>query len=231
MDAIRFFIGLFLVSVGLLVLYFTVAPPCVEGYIFSNTTPRVTSSEMLSNAKTGDLILLSGSTSSEKLIRAITRSPYSHVSMVVIENNTAYLWESDIGQHIKSGVRVIPLAEKLALYKGEKTGLWLKFKDESRRPRREDIIPLLNKYIDTKMPKNMDYYLFSSSPDGYFYKESKEDDAMYCSELVAQSLQDLKLLNTEHVPGWYAPKTFLTMKDLYHDPRLFDFKDVSYTNK
>lgn len=231
MDWILLVVSLLLLCIGVTLLYLYVFPPCVEGYVFSNTTPRVSVSDVLSQVKTGDLILLSGTSRGERLIRAVTRSPYSHVAMVVVENGTPYLWESDVGQRVKDGVRVIELREKLSLYKGEKIGLWLKFKDETKRPSRESIVALLNKYLDMKIPKCMEYYLFSSSPSSYFYKESKEEDAMYCSELVAQTLQDLEVLDKNHVAGWYAPKTFLELGELYHEPRLFDFKDVKSIDK
>ena len=148
MDWLMLICGITLIIIGVVALYVFVFPPCIDGYIFPNRTPRVDVSDVIREAQTGDLILFGGRSHCENLIKCVTRSPYSHVAMVVVENGVPFLWESDIGQRTKSGPRVIKLQDKLSLYKGEKKGAWLKFRDESRRPSREEIISLVRKYVD-----------------------------------------------------------------------------------
>ena len=78
--------------------------------------------EVMNNLTTGSLIFLSGDTYGERVCKLIDQSIFSHVGLVFVEDGVHYVFECDVGQGYKSGVRVIPLWDKLTRYKGCKIG-------------------------------------------------------------------------------------------------------------
>lgn len=218
-----------------IVVWVNFFPPRIDTYEYPSTTVD----DMLKGVQTGDLILMTGKTYSEKLIRRITRSPFSHVAMVVVEEGIVYLWESDVGQSRKEGSRVIELKEKLKRYKGEKKGLWLKWVDSPSTPRPTvaQLLPIISTYKDITMPFGFEYYLFSGYPNSFIYNVMKPTSNgesippdMYCSELIANTLQKLGIkgiVNEEKIAASYSPKSFLSMPHLFTEATVFDFKDVA----
>ena len=76
--------------------------------------------------QTGDIVLFSGRDPYSFLIRVATRSPYSHVGLVLHlpELNSVFLWESTtliktpIFSGRQEGVHLILLSERLQTYNG-----------------------------------------------------------------------------------------------------------------
>lgn len=70
--------------------------------------------------KTGDLLFMSGDTYAEKMFKCFSECPYSHVAIVINNNNEIHLFEADVGQGFRDGIRVIPLLTKIDRWRGRK---------------------------------------------------------------------------------------------------------------
>lgn len=96
--------------------------------------------------------------------------------------------------------------------------LYKYFHDYAKRPRGDDV------------PRPADHEITSTSSHDREVTSTSSREVMYCSELVAQTLQDLGILSTTRIASYYSPGSFLDVNsevgNLYESPRLFDFKDL-----
>lgn len=169
---------------------------------FSKTIVEV--DDILDYVDNGDLLLFTGNTMMEKMVRWHTSTPFSHVAMVVKEKSGTkksgepkyklFLWEADLGQGYKAGPRVIPLKTKLKRYGGLRIGGWRKL-DESKvtRPTSEQIMQASDKYFGSKsapyeLEQNYLKWFLGFKPDG------RTSRKIFCSELVQLTLEDLGML-------------------------------------
>ena len=169
--------------------------------------------ELLDKASTGDLILLSGTTYGEKLIKRLSGSCYSHVGLVLKQDGKVWLWEADLGQRHKDGPRLILLSEKLDRWTGSKVGGWIPLSPGTTRPSPEKVLEIIYPHTTKEMDRKMTKWLAASHPDSWLYSSMSEPNKVYCSELVAMTLMELGLLDTSHSPAWYSPQTFANRGD------------------
>lgn len=151
----------------------------------------------------GDLIFLSGKTKGENICKSVANSKYSHVGMLFREispftnEDILYIWDSDLGQNTKDGPRVQVLKDKLKLYKGEKICMWRQL--SGKRPSTENILEVIKKYMDGEMDKNM---------LSYFMGIFKEKNKYFCSELIAETLKNLGIMENIKKSYKYLPCHF-----------------------
>lgn len=177
----------------------------------------VDKSDLIKNAKNGDIIFLSGDNYGEKSIKWWLRTPFSHVGFLFREDHPEtgedilYIWDADLGQGAKDGPRVQKLEDKLNKFKGFKIGAWKKFRGE--RPKTEDILKIVKEYHDYEMDRCMYSYWWADKPHTLLYKlfRSKKNE-IYCSELIAATFQKLGVMKNNHLPGWYSPHHFYERK-------------------
>lgn len=182
-------------------VYFSARAPGTEGI----SVDDYTSLDVLRQAQTGDLIFLSGDSLNERFIRWVTGGAYSHVGILVreLDNTTGleevYVWEADLGQKHRSGPRSILLRDKLAHYKGLRVGGWRRCVSELNT---EDVMNVVNKYINCEMDMVMTSWIFS-------YRPKSPGDSLpkvFCSELVALTLQDLNVIPSDRRAVTFSPK-------------------------
>lgn len=162
---------------------------------------------------TGDLILLSGKTVSERFVCWYTGCIFSHVGMIVrIKDDDSgkedlYIWEADIGQGAKRGTRLMPLDDKLARYKGYRKGAILKL-DTPRKIYINDVVRIIKEHEKQDMDTTLLTYATSGYPRSYAYHAVKNDEKVFCSELIADTYQKLALMRTDEEPSFYTQKDF-----------------------
>ncbi|MDB4769342.1 hypothetical protein OAG24_00105 [bacterium] len=178
-------------------------------------TGDISLSELAKIADNGDLIFLSGSTVSEKFCKKLINSPFSHVGFLFRElhpetgENILYIWDSDIGQKCKEGTRVMPLKQKLIQYKGQKVGGFKQL--NGKRPELKDILDI----IPLHLSKNFDSKFLWSWITSYSPHQNSNKKNVFCSELIASTLQNLGIMKDIYPAASYHPGDFLEEKNLY----------------
>lgn len=183
-----------------------------------NESDRVSVLNVL-GLKSGDLLFFSGHSVLGNLIKLFTRSKWSHIALVVrSENNDLFCYEADVdslSDFLKkqgTGVRMIPLTEKINQYPGEVALRILNVSQE------QELKTMQQQLIEfTKIVKNLPYEkslieFIRAAYDGPFGENVNEDlSSIFCSELVAAAYQHMGLL-LPHPPGLssneYTPADF-----------------------
>lgn len=203
-----------------LYLYILASAPNVENYAKKNERNLnwLEYKDILDNVENGDLILLAGDTHGEKLCRWFPGSIFSHVGLLFREihketgENRVYVWDCDLGQLYKDGVRMSLLDNKIRRYKGFRIGALKKLKvnPEGRegrtRPKTQDIVQLFQKYKDMDFDHVIATWFLADCPT--LYKLAKDPEKVFCGEMVAEALQELGILKKDRYPAWYVPGDF-----------------------
>ena len=184
--------------------------------------------EILNMVGNGDLLFLSGNTFAEKVIKFWHNSYYSHVALIFEEDNTLFVWESDVGQGTKDGPRIIKLIDKLNRWKGDKIGMIRKYQsyDFQIPPSTKHILDIATNYVNRGMDTSMISWFFSNFPNSYIFQYLKRNKDMFCSELVAETLQHLEIIKCDKNPVSYTPQDFTVLipdKGFYSFPIYFVF--------
>ncbi len=209
---------LFLLCIFFLFLYFFIKSKCYGIYPYVDGKEIVSLEYFLQNARTGDLLFLSGKTHGENIIKWYTECPFSHIGLLISTDNQIYIWESDIGQQSKDGCRIINLENKLEKWKGYKIAAWKRLiSDTSEEIDEKDLLTTINKHID----KTID-----SSCLSYFFNTCKKEKEVFCSELIALSLQDLNIISGKRNACTFSPETFLNNKISYNNG--FSYSNTKY---
>lgn len=190
--------------------------PNLERYVSKNrdNLTWITVNDVLRDANNGDVVLLSGDTHGERTCRWCTNSIFSHVGVLFWEmhpvtmENILYVFDCDLGQKTKEGVRVMPLRDKLHRYKGMRIGALKKMivHSPATRPTRDDFVNLLPKYTPIVFDNVIATWWVADWM--WLYKMVKNPKTMFCGELVASVFQDLNILKKDRVPAWYIPGDF-----------------------
>jgi hypothetical protein len=196
------------ILLGLIFLIFTVLFLAFRKAPLKNT---ILLEELLKEANTGDLVFFSGTTLAERAIKIYTRSPFSHVGIIFKDvdehgKQIPFLWEADIGQSQKDGPRVIKLSDKIERWKGDRRIGFRKYKGD--RPSKEVMMGIVSNYINLDMDSSMMSWLWSSYPSSKIFQSNHDPKKVFCSELVAITLQTLGILSRSDHPTSYSPATF-----------------------
>ena len=168
--------------------------------------------EIRPTLKTGDIILFSSHLSLfGRVIRIFTRSQWTHVGVVIRFNDpfdVVTLWEADQGVGC---VYLTNLGSRVKQFRGDITVRHLKGIELSD----SDIAALYNireKFKYLKYERLPFIQLLRSALDygwGFFGKNQVRDlSELFCSELVAETLQQLGLLSKELPSNEYVPGDF-----------------------
>ncbi len=172
--------------------------------------------EVRPNLKTGDIVLMGGSSIFSRAIRMLTKSDWSHVGMVmkIDQFDTLLLWESTTNGHdedvqtneVKRGVQLVPLSKRVRDHKGN-----LAFRPLSRGLNEDEVIAL-NAFRHTVKDKPYDFNGFellkSAVDSGLFWSNREDLSAYFCSELIADTYQELRFLSEDLPSNEYTPSDF-----------------------
>ena len=169
---------IFVISVFLILFYFYIlaSAPKIEDYVKKNEKHLnwLNYEDILDKVENGDLILLAGDTRGERLCRWFPGSIFSHVGFVFREKQKSagedkvYIWDCDLGQGYKEGVRMSLLDNKIRRYKGFRIGALKKLRVSSRdRPKTHDIVQLFQKYKDLEFDHIIATWFLADYPKLY----------------------------------------------------------------
>ena len=171
--------------------------------------------------KTGDIILFSGKGLIPFIIKLITFSKWSHVGLVIIDENYDYplLYESTHDNSIKGldnsrfneGVQCVPLQARLDGYNGKAALRRLHNADLSATRHK---LNLMRKDCAGIAFETNKLELFSSVGWLWFINVNGSLKEQFCSENTAQAhielgLHDPKIAANKYSPAWYSRIRFL----------------------
>lgn len=190
---------IFLLVIGAIVLVIYLKTPKIDSFV-KNDTVLYKYSELKDNLQTGDLIFLAGTNCASELIGGIIDSPFIHIGMIIKENDgELYIWDADIGQKAKLGPRLMTLDDKFNKSHCKQIGAVMKLNGE-RKFTSED----LKRVIDQNINKSMDKYMYSWA----LGKIAKNENKVFCSELIAETYQELRIMSNEKNAYDYGPDDF-----------------------
>ena len=208
-----------------LLLYFMISllsAPTLQQYISTHHDNLLWTSydKVLLEADNGDIILWSSNT---KIIQYASDSPFTHISLVLRDyerdrsgKQCVYCWEADLGQKCRAGPRIIRLRDKLERYKGVPVMGW-KPLIQGIRPTSRHLLKIISSFLDYGMDIYTIRWLISrvlaATPCGggvwQTFLASSLFNHIVCSELVAETLQQVGILELEPPASQYAPGDWL----------------------
>lgn len=192
-------------------IFYLIYPTNLTKNIESNENDLISLENFMRNADNGDLVFFSGKTYGDNICKFFSSSYYSHVGMLVREidengKNVLYIWDADIGQGMKPGPRLQPVSDKIKRYSGHKYMAWKKIK--GNRPKTLDILKIVMKYKNYEQDTVMGKWIFDFFP--------RKDKHIFCSELIALTLQQLGILPDDFSPYNYSPQNLYDLKKNYN---------------
>lgn len=193
--------------------------------------------------KTGDIVLFSGRGAISKIVKLGTLSKWSHCGLVLRlpEYDFLTVWESTtLSNHVdletfrpRKGVQLVPLSNRVHAYSGEIAVRQLRggcLGDHAV----SDLMSL-RRDLRGKHYEQGKLELLFSALDGPL-RENREDlSSIFCSELVAEAYQCLRLLPASKPSNEYTPADFSAKRlsklvgDYYLDDELVIKDDLALT--
>lgn len=172
-------------------------------------------SAIRSDLKTGDVVLFSGKGGLSAGIKFATGSQWSHVGLVYYlkEYDLMAIWESttlttfaDLDTGVpRKGVQIVPLSERIKTYDGEVSIRHLNKSLSSIRRRR--LVTLRERFKGIPYEES-ELQLIKAAYDGPFGANERDISSLFCSELVAETFQELGILSTTLPSNEYTPADF-----------------------
>jgi len=180
--------------------------------------------ELKSRARTGDVVLFSGSLASSQRIRRYTQSAFSHVTFVVkapeFANGAALIWQSTSSTHRgvlrnmehRAGIQLNYLEEMIHDYMRECPGSTVVYRSLNEPPQDEEIklekwqalIDLIHREDGKPYTDDMSgLYIM-----GLMEIDNPKKDDFFCAGLVAQSMMNYGILKDIFMQYQYAPRDF-----------------------
>ncbi|WP_319777869.1 hypothetical protein [Maridesulfovibrio sp.] len=190
--------------------------------------PRLALQDVMEDARTGDLVLFSGSIPSSMRIKRMTQSPYSHVVLLVKEPELAegrcLAWQATASEHCcvlrnmetATGVQLNYLEDVVADYLDEAPGsvvVYRKLMQNGRRAAlngniRQNILDFIKAMDGKPYTDDMDLLYIM----GLFEVENPGHENYYCAGLVAESLMEMGVLDRSFLQHQYTPRDFCTLQ-------------------
>lgn len=184
--------------------------------------------DIRSQLKTGDVLLFSGKSGISEGIKFFTLSKWSHVGMIYkFESDddpkgSIFCWESttlsnladaDTGK-LTQGVQRVELSERLE--RCFASGYEISVRPLSK-PLSSDMIKTLNAFrheVSGRPYEKSKLDLLRAAYDGPFGGNKEDLSSLFCSELVAEAYQRMKLLAEDKPSNEYTPKDFSAERKL-----------------
>lgn len=184
----------------------------------------MTYEKMRPSLKTGDLVLFGGSSLFSQAIKAITKSKWSHVGMVLRLANFPMVlcWESTALIKTKdlqtgkpdNGVQMTPLSQRVyaALSAGHAVGIRV-LSDGLSQKQLDELARLREEWKDIEYERNL-WELIKAAWDGpewlqWLHGNTEDLSSVFCSELVAAAYRRMgvninPLPSNEYTPADFA---------------------------
>ena len=168
------------------------------------------------NLKTGDIVLFSGMGRISDLIKFFSGSKWSHIGLVVKSDDIdmVLLWESTSLNSVndiesgtaKNGVQLVALSERIAKYDGEISVRH--FQSEITQDMRNALKQFRKESKNKPYEKSRLELAFSLIDVGWFTNNEEDFSSMFCSELVAEALEKMGIMNGDLPANEFIPKDF-----------------------
>ena len=228
---------LYVIGCIIFILYLVVSilsMPSIQQYVTThrNNLLWISLDKIFSEANNGDVLLWSSNT---KHIQYASDCPFTHICIVFRDyekglsgTQCLYCWEADLGQKYRSGPRIIRLRDKLKYYKGSSIMGW-KPLFKGVRPTSDQLLKIVSSYLDYTMDI---YYIrwfisrvLATTPcgGGKLQNFLRSEQQMFgqiicCSELIAETLQQIGILKHDPPASQYTPADWL-------------YNNLNYTNQ
>ena len=170
---------------------------------------------------TGDIVLFSGTSPISRIIRYATKSPWSHVGMVVRDEvtDTVFVWESTTLSNVADverqafvkGVQLTLLSERCAMYEGAvAVRRLLTSTGDSFSLTRTELLALAKIRREfTGRPYETDLAALARSASPSLSAFNRQDLAsLFCSEMIAEPYKAWSLLPADVPSSRYTPAFF-----------------------
>ncbi len=163
---------------------------------------------------TGDIVLFAGKGIISKVIQWFTKSPYSHIGLVLVDVrwDMVLLWESTtlskiktVFGKVKQGVALRPLSMAIENYKGD---VVIRKLDRILSRQQKAVLVRLRQEFKNKKYEESKWQLFKSAYDFIGGKNKRDTSSLFCSELVAEAYQQMGLLSFDVPSNEYTPADF-----------------------
>lgn len=169
----------------------------------------VTYSEIRGQLKTGDLVLFGGKGRISSLIKRFTRSPYSHVGMIIRTELGVLLWESTTLSNVEDvftgkahkGPQVVMLSDRIRTYEGE---IYVRPIRESLAPVEIEALHEFRHEIAGRPYEVSEIELIRAVMD--IGPDQKEDlSSIFCSEQVVEAFQRMGRISERYSSNEFTP--------------------------
>jgi hypothetical protein len=151
---------------------------------------------------TGDILLWSSDSFFSRLIQTFCKSTWSHVGMVVkFPGDLLMLWESTLDDQL-SGVRLTPLSQSLC------DTVAVRKMHIERTPHLFEAIMKVRKELNGRPFESDLMQMLCAGYDGPFGHNNTDLTSLFCSELIAETLIRVGILDSEKPSNEYTPKDF-----------------------
>lgn len=158
------------------------------------------------NLDTFDLVLWSGNGRLSRFIQYGTRSTWSHVGLVVkMPGDILMLWESTIHSsegNVVDGVQFTPLSLSIM---GD---MAVRRMTANRTPDMFDKLMAVRAELDGRPFERSWMEFFLAGYDGPFGHNTRDLTTLFCAELVAETLQQVGLLDPAKSSNEFTPRDF-----------------------
>lgn len=138
------------------------------------------------------------------LIRAITRSDYSHIGLAYPFEGRVYCLEA-----VGAGVRLVLMGELVARYRGGIDYFEVAADEATRRSAISWSFTQLGKLYDTKGLLHFGWTLLTGNSE-----RARRDDQWFCSELVAAAFAQAGLQLVEQAASYTTPSDLVRAEQL-----------------
>lgn len=164
--------------------------------------------------RTGDIVLFAGRGLASDIIRFATRSPWSHVGMVVelpeypeplVVEATTLSESADVrAGHALAGVGLVPLATKVQEYPGDVA--WRAWQGDAPSLAQARMLARMVRRLHGRPYRN--YLVTLARELGTGFRRRPDLSGLFCSELVAELYRRLGWLPRTTRPSRYVPGHF-----------------------
>ncbi len=178
-------------------------------------------SDVVGGIQTGDLLLSSGSGTEDAIIEDVTGGPFSHAGMLTRSSPSAapLFWEEDLlgrafdprTHDTHGGAQLggaLTIAQKMI--QNEMRVFYVRLvwdRPDDLDAEIDTILDDLDEHLPFMLGWHGDEMAFDYF-EGHYLHRLWHPDRMFCSELVAATLQRLGLLSDREPPNYYSPSSF-----------------------
>ena len=173
--------------------------------------------EAVATAATGDIWLFRGRSVADRAIQAVTNSPVNHVGMVVaIDDLPPLLWHAELGRSLPDvwtgerhrGVQLHRLGEAVTTWNERyRQRAWMRpLEGQLARHHEDRLMEVIERFDGRPFPTSPG--LARQWVTGRVRRRDASLETVYCAELVAATLQHMRLLPKRRPASWYDPGRF-----------------------